>query len=244
MFSFESRVRYSELGADGTLGLEGVVNYLQDCSTFQSEALGVGLDYLKKEHRVWVVSNWQINWREDLYVGDKIRISTWPYAFKGFMGWRNFIIEKDGRRCVEADSLWSYLDTDTLRPVKAPEAVVALYGAEEALPLPPLERKIWLPDDYMEMEPFQVRRYHLDTNGHVNNGKYLTMAAEYLPADFKIGQIRVGYKKSALYGETVYPHVCMMQEDDASVSKIMVDLCDAQGKSYATLEFKRKTRIE
>lgn len=240
MFSFESKVRYSELGADGTLSLEGVLNYLQDCSTFQSESLGVGLEYLKKEHRVWVVNNWQIDWKEDLYVGDEIRISTWPYEFKGFLGRRNFIIEKEGRRCVEADSLWSYLDTDTLRPVKAPEEVAALYGVEEALPLPPLERKIWLSTDYTEMEPFRICRYHLDTNGHVNNGKYLTMAAEYLPADFKIGQIRAGYKKSALYGEMVYPHVCMTREDDTLTNKVLVDLCDAQGKSYATLEFKRK----
>ena len=44
MYTFKSRVRYSEIDADGRLGILGMMNYLQDGSTFHSEDAGVGVD--------------------------------------------------------------------------------------------------------------------------------------------------------------------------------------------------------
>ena len=60
MYSFDSRVRYSEVDEDRKLSLTGVINYLQDCSTFQSEDLNQGIDYLTKKHRAWLLASWQI----------------------------------------------------------------------------------------------------------------------------------------------------------------------------------------
>lgn len=42
MYSFTSRVRYSEIGQDGRLTIPALVDYLQDCTTFGSEELGLG----------------------------------------------------------------------------------------------------------------------------------------------------------------------------------------------------------
>ena len=43
MYSIESRVRYSEVDEHQDLSITGIINYFQDCSTFQSEDLGWGL---------------------------------------------------------------------------------------------------------------------------------------------------------------------------------------------------------
>lgn len=43
-YSFSGRVRYSEIGENGLLTLPGILNYFQDCSTFQSEEVGLGID--------------------------------------------------------------------------------------------------------------------------------------------------------------------------------------------------------
>ena len=59
-YSFDSRVRYSEIGEDRHLTLNGMINYFQDCSTFQSEAAGVGMDFLGAKSQAWVLSAWQI----------------------------------------------------------------------------------------------------------------------------------------------------------------------------------------
>ena len=45
MYTFESRVRYSEVDHTELITLPAIINYFQDCSTFQSEDLGVGIDY-------------------------------------------------------------------------------------------------------------------------------------------------------------------------------------------------------
>ena len=48
MYTFNSRVRYSEVDSDARLTLDGIINYMQDCTNFQSEDLGVGLDFHKE----------------------------------------------------------------------------------------------------------------------------------------------------------------------------------------------------
>ena len=60
MYTFQSRIRYSEVGPDGKLTLESLLDYFQDVSTFHSEDLGLGVGYLKEKNMVWVLSSWQI----------------------------------------------------------------------------------------------------------------------------------------------------------------------------------------
>ena len=45
-YEFEGKVRYSEIDHRATMTLPALINYFQDCSTFQSEQLGYGMDVL------------------------------------------------------------------------------------------------------------------------------------------------------------------------------------------------------
>ena len=56
-YSFESRVRYSEIGEDKRLTMTGLLNYFQDCTTFHSEAVGRGMEVLESIRHVWVLSS-------------------------------------------------------------------------------------------------------------------------------------------------------------------------------------------
>ena len=76
MYSFDSRVRYSEVGWDNHLKVESVIDYFQDCSNFQSEDLGVGIDWLLKNKRCWVINSWQVKFRRFPSLGEHITIST------------------------------------------------------------------------------------------------------------------------------------------------------------------------
>ena len=55
-YSFSGRVRYSEIGENGLLTLPGILNYFQDCSTFQSEDIGLGTEVLKAKKKAFSVS--------------------------------------------------------------------------------------------------------------------------------------------------------------------------------------------
>ena len=50
-YTFESRIRFSEADHTEKITLPGIINYFQDCSIFQSESIGLGLDYLSEKKR-------------------------------------------------------------------------------------------------------------------------------------------------------------------------------------------------
>ena len=50
--------------------------------------------------------------------------------------------------------------------------------------------------------------------------------------DKEVHQMRVEYKKSAVYGDMIYPRIAA--EDDRTV----VELCDENAKPYAVIEFR------
>jgi len=231
MYSFDSKVRYSEVGEDKKLSLNGIINYFQDCSTFHSESLGVGLYALEKIHRVWVLSSWQIVVERYPDLCEEITVSTFPYAFQGFFGYRNFFMtDKEDKVLAYANTLWTFLDTETGRPAKVPEEISSAYVLEEKLDMNYASRKVPMPKNGEMGEPFAVQRLHLDTNHHVNNGQYIQMARAYIPSDFRIHQMRAEYKKSAVLGDMIYPVVSL--EDGIYT----VGLCDELGRPYAVVE--------
>ena len=82
VFSFDSTIRYSEVDSKCVLTLEALTNYFQDCSVFQSEALNIGMDYLKHENMAWVLASWQICIDRLPRLDEKVTISTWAYDMK------------------------------------------------------------------------------------------------------------------------------------------------------------------
>ena len=60
MYDFKSRVRYSEVNSEKEMTLPALIDYLQNCCTFQSEDMNVGVDYLERNHSAWVLSSWEI----------------------------------------------------------------------------------------------------------------------------------------------------------------------------------------
>ena len=101
MYSFDSRVRYSEVDEDRKLSLTGVINYMQDCSTFQSEDLNMGIDYLFHGHVFQLCTyGWNIldsvmrttmPLRERMVAKENIRqisIDIRSYCFNIYPSWR------------------------------------------------------------------------------------------------------------------------------------------------------------
>ncbi len=232
MYSFNSRVRYSEVGEDKKLTLNSVLSYFQDCSTFHSEAVGVGVDFLERRHQIWVLSSWQVVVERYADLCEEIQVGTWAYAFNGFIGMRNFTMHsKTGERLAYANTLWAFLDTEKGRPVKVPQDVVDAYTIEEKLSMDYAPRKIMVPEGAVLEEAFPVHKSHLDTNHHVNNVQYIQMARDYLPEKFQIRQVRAEYKKQAVLGNVIYPRV-MQSEGCCTVA-----LCDEAERPYTVVEF-------
>lgn len=232
-FEFSGRVRYSEIDHRGTMTLPALINYFQDCTTFHSESVGLGMDRLRKEKKAWVLSYWQVMVERYPQLNEKITVGTFPTEFKGIYGNRNmYMLDEEKRGIACANSIWVFMDLEKGRPVRPPAEYIEPYGTGEPLDMPYEGRKIEAPLGGAECKPFPVRRYHIDTNEHVNNCQYVQMAMEMLPEDIYVKQLRVDYKKSAVTGDIIYPRL------SEEMSRTVVELCDAGGKEYAIVEMR------
>lgn len=230
MYSFKSRVRYSETGEDGRLTLTGMINYMQDCSTFHSEDCGVGVEYLKKIERAWLLSSWQIEIGSRPRLGEELSVGTWHNESRGIYGFRSFVIRDGrGRDCVRANSVWFLYDLKTGRPTRVRPEDTAAYGEPgPKLDLGSAPRKLVLSGAYEEKEPVVIARRHLDTNHHVNNAQYVEFAMEALPGGRRERRVQADYRKAARLGDVIVPRVSSLGD-----GVWVTALCSRQGEPYA-----------
>lgn len=232
MYQVRERVRYSEVDKMRKVNMAQIVNYFQDCSTFQSEDLGIGLEYLEDKKKAWLLSSWQIVVERYPEFGENIIIGTWAYDTKGVRAYRNFILMDERENIIaKANSIWFLLDLNRNRPTKITEEDVKKYGLEEKIDMDYAKDKIKIPKDMIKEEPFQIMKMMIDTNGHVNNEKYIEMAMEYIPENFEIYQMRAEYKKEGKLYDMFYPNV--YRKDNI----VIVEFQNDKEETYALIEF-------
>lgn len=232
MYSFQTRVRYSECNNHHEATLTAMLDYLQDCCTFQSEDLGIGLDYLREHHAAWILSSWQIDILRYPALGEQIEISTWPYEMRDFFGLRNFKIEDArGEIILKANSVWVCVDTQTGKPMRPLQEMRDKYPVEPKLEMEYLGRKLpRLPEGHA-CNPIRVPHYFIDTNQHMNNAKYILIGEECMPDNYEVHRIWAEYRRPAVLADVIYPHV---SEEPSCTA---VSLCDEDGAAYANLLF-------
>ena len=232
-YTIEGKIRFSEIDHTRKMTLPAIINYFQDCSISQSEELGYGLSYLDEKKKAWVLSSWQIEIQRYPELGERIKVSTWATGFKGICGDRYFCMtDESGKIVACANSLWVYMDLEKGRPSKPGTDEIEAYGVSEPLDLEEMSRRIEILEEMTELASFPVRKYHIDTNEHVNNCQYVQMAKEALDTDESVKRLRVEYKKSAVYKDIIIPKIGKVEE------RTIVELCDEAGNPYAVVEFR------
>lgn len=233
MYTFDSRIRYSEIAEDGKISVNALIDYMQDCTNFESEDLGVGLDWHKEKGLMWVLSSWQIVIESYPKMGEKITIGTQSCGCEKMLGYRDFLITDTLGGCVaKAHSTWVLMDLEKKRPILITPEIGEVYGKAEPLKIDEAPRKIKVPKEGRREAAFIVREYHLDTNHHVNNRQYVQMAMGFLDRAAKVRELRVEYKKQAMLGDEIVPMVYTVNEQETIVS-----LNTTEGKPYAIVQF-------
>lgn len=245
MYTFDSRVRFSEVGEDKVLTVRSLINYLQDCSTFQSEDVGLGLDKLRDEGVAWMTASWQIVPERMPRLGERITIGTMPIEATAALARRQFFIaDEEGNKIVKANSFWTLVNIHTGRPMRITDPYMLPYGKDEPFEMPECSRKLHLPlaDSPRRLyPPFPVSEELLDTNHHVNNGQYIRLAdacaREYreekgLPADWTVSQIRAEYRRPAVRGDQM--QLGLYNQEDSYLIKLMAP----DETIYAVVELK------
>lgn len=231
-YEFKSRVRYSEVSRDKKLSLISLIDYMQDCSIFHSEEVGLGVNEMEAMKRIWMLASWNIEIDRYPDLGEDITVATWPYDCKGFFAYRNFVIYgSGGDSCAKANTVWVLVDLETNHPVRPPAELVAKYGMGPKLDMNISAKKIKLNGEFSKLKEFAVQKHQIDSNGHVNNGQYILMARECLPEDFGVKYLKAEYRNAAVNGDIVIP---MLREEGG---RYTVRLDSTDGKPFAVVEF-------
>ena len=238
MYTFGSRIRYSEVDKNAILTIESLIDYFQDCSTFQTEDGPASMEYLKEKGIAWVLNAWQIEINRLPRLSEYVTIGTVPYMLRGPLGLRNFFMDtNDGERLAVANSIWTLFDFNKGVPCKVTPEIVDAYPLGDKLPMKYRDRKIVIPTDgeRYAAPDIEVMEHHLDTNNHVNNGQYIRMAIELLhEKDAKVISLRAEYKKQAFLSDILHPIVIVNNLGDNKI--YTVSLNDDEGGAVCVVE--------
>ncbi len=235
MYEYKKRIGFSECDTDKRISITALIDCFQDCSTFQSEDSGVGFEVLEKKHLVWVINYWEVEIEGLPHLCDNVIVGTFPYEFKSCFGLRNFYMKDEaGDFLVKANSMWTLIDSVSVRPVKAPEFIHEAYTIEEKLPMSYNSRKVLIPEGegiiVEKKDPVHIRKHHLDSNRHMNNGQYVKLAMSELD-DTNIRTLRIDYRRQAMLGDVIYP-VVYLQDNERTVA-----LLDKEGSPYSVSQY-------
>ena len=216
MYEWRTRIRYSETGTDGILTIAGLINLFQDTSNFESEDKNIGLTWLTRQRIGWIILKWQVDIKRMPALGEEVILGTSPYDFKTAFAMRNFFMkDASGEVIACADSMWLQINLDTLKPIPITEEFASYYTVEEKYPMNYTRGKILPVSDERKENSIIIGHEHLDSNNHVNNGQYISMALHYADNTRKLNRFMVEYRNQAFLGDVLIPYV---SENDSSTA--------------------------
>lgn len=231
MYEMKTRVGFSMVVENLELPLTGIINFLQDCATFHSQDTGYTTQWLVANHRGWFVTDWQIRIHKRPVMGENVTVRTYPYKAKGALASRYFTItDWDETPFITANSLWVYMDLDRSAPTRAPEDMIKSYG----IGAPPTEdfggRKIHFDGDTETVEQVRVDKTMIDSNGHMNNGKYISLAESLLMGKGPFNFYRIEYKAQAHEGDR------LLLKSGVKDGQTLVEITNTDFEPYMRLE--------
>ena len=232
MYELTRIVASSDCGGDRKMTLGALLELISDCELFQIESDPFLTDYLTKNGFVMYLGSRQADITRLPAYGESVKAVTSIYEMQGAYGYRNtFVYGADGAPLVRSYGMGLLVDRKANKLAKAPHDSFAAYRYDKKLEMDYLPRRIDLAGPARTEPPFAVPRAYIDLYDHVNNTRYVTAAAEYLPAAAKISRLRVEYKNAARYGDVIHAAVY------TPPAKTIVELKSPDDKPYAIVEF-------
>lgn len=212
MYTYDDRIKYSEVSSDLKLTYFALVNYMQNCSCFHSDDIGFGISYLTPKNLGWFVTSYEIHINKMPEYSQKVRVATYPYQFRGMMARRMYTISSlDGELLAYADSQWILMNLESGRPERVTAEMLEAYS--DGVPNPELKfegDKLRATDTGTIVGEFEVTDRYIDTNGHMNNSFYIDATKTFLPTE-DFSSIKINYKKEALLNDKLEVHLVELE---------------------------------
>ena len=201
-------VNYHDVDRNLKCKLSSIMNFLCDIGNCQSEELGDTIEHLVESNGAWVFYKYDIKVHKYPKYRDIITVETQSIGFKKFYAYRGYTIKDSlGNTLVEAVALFFLINIEKRRPMRIPNEKYIIYGENKDISKEVEMEDIKNIKRIDNEKSFQIRYSDIDSNGHVNNVKYVELAIEAVPqeiiSDYNLERVKVIFEKETTYGDIV-----------------------------------------
>ena len=196
-----------EADANQLMRPTAMLDLMQEAANVNASALGFGYDEMINSNMAWVLSRIHVKFIDTPKWRQEVNLKTWHKGVAKLFYLRDFILyDKEYNTMALATTSWLIIDLNTRRLVRNNDLALS------DTPMHAIETpadKVVVPVD---IEPELVRKHpitwsEVDSNGHVNNVKYVTWAIDAVkPEDIKehpLKELLINYDAEVMPGDTV-----------------------------------------
>ena len=193
----------------GEASSSSILTLLEETAANHCYSINHSLYDLEKQNIGWVLLSGVMEMFQYPKYKEKITIRTWLSSYSTVKGIReNIIYNELGKIIGKAKGLWVFFDIQRRRPIKIFDAIKEKWSFyKEECMNHDITKKIESTDSLNHIKEFNINRFDVDTNQHVNNIKYLQWLMESVSEDiidnFYLHSIDGRFIAEAQLGDTV-----------------------------------------
>ena len=206
-FSKDYTITCYEADANKLMRPTAMLDIMQEAANVNATTLGFGYDEMISNNTAWVLSRINVKFINTPKWRDEVNLKTWHKGISKLFYLRDFILsDKEGNPMILATTSWLIIDMNTRRLVRNSDLALS-DTAMDAIATP--ADKVVIPVD---IEPELVRKHpvtwsEIDTNGHVNNVKYVVWAIDAVEQETikekPLKELLVNYDAEVMPGDLV-----------------------------------------
>ena len=234
-FSKDYTITCYEADANKLMRPTAMLDIMQEAANVNATTLGFGYDEMISNNTAWVLSRINVKFINTPKWRDEVNLKTWHKGISKLFYLRDFILsDKEGSPMILATTSWLIIDMNTRRLVRNSDLALS-DTAMDAIATP--ADKVVIPVD---IEPELVRKHpvtwsEIDTNGHVNNVKYVVWAIDAVEQETikekPLKELLVNYDAEVMPGDLVKIYRMKQVTDEGTAYYIIGKVGDKQNFS-------------
>lgn len=224
---------YSHFGADNRMRRSAIVDFMQDCCTVSRQSDRAIGSLMNEGKALLYVAYRQLDIISEPLYREELTVRTGIFESKRIYGRRCTVITgSDGDVRAMSYLISTLVDPVTRKPINLPEEINSRFEFTDPPEMEFTPRRLRIPDvQPKEFPAFTALRCQADTNGHLNNARYLDLGDELIPRDKEIFRIRCEYKSSFMPGDKIIP---LVYHTDTS---IFITFSNSDGLLCSVMEY-------
>lgn len=200
-------LRYTDVDFEDRLKLSSLLSLMEESACLSADELGFGYDVLQPKNYGFILINWYIELFEEIKLGQKLEVHTWPIRPKMTTVFRDYELLADGKKVGVAVTRWCLVDLESFNIIPAARAFDSNIEYNENRAATVTNWKIPAISDGEKIYSKAVKYSDYDHYNHVNNTKYADFLMDVLsPQELKgkyAKNVRITYVKQSKFGETL-----------------------------------------